>query len=606
MSVAMTFSNRFNRRTFLANSVAVSIANSFLWTPAAKAQMPMPDSAGTPLSTLEKTLDRYVAAYMAAMNAPGLTLGLTDARQTLRTAGYGFANVDRREAVSADHLYQIGSITKSFTALVVLQLHDEGKLDLHKPILDYLPWLPISEQFGRIASHHLLTHSAGLPDNLGVFSSDPTAKLVQAYKPGEHFHYCNAGFDILGMLIAKLDGRSWREAVQARIFNPLGMHDTRGVITTADRDRFATGYQPFMDDEVYPRLGRLVTAPWLVMDDTAGCIASTPGDMATYARMLINRGLKDGSRPERGRIVSEDSFTLFSTGYIKAEEFSPTASYGYGIAVDTLEGHKILRHTGGMVAYASSLHVDLDAGVAAFASINAMQGYRPTAVTEYAIRLLRADAEAKPLPRAPALTDPDAIDSAQDYAGTFTAPDGSTFEFYTHGKQLLLASPGYEMGEGHQHSPIPLQHIGGDDFICADGRREYSRYAFSFERQTLEAASTGAAEAKPGPVVAVTYGPNWYANKVYTGPKSWKVPEEFAALTGYYRSENPWGTDARVWILKDKLIASGTPMTPISGNLFRLGEEPWTPDTAEFSAIAGGKARLLKMVGIDFWRVEVD
>ena len=75
-----------------------------------------------------------------------------------------------------------------------------------------------------------------------------------------------------------------------------------------------------------------------------------------------------------------------STPYIKASEFSETASYGYGIAVDTLDGHKILRHTGGMVVFASSIHVDLDGGVAAFASINAMQGYRPTAVTEYAVR----------------------------------------------------------------------------------------------------------------------------------------------------------------------------------------------------------------------------
>ena len=117
-----------------------------------------------------------------------------------------------------------------------------------------------------------------------------------------------------------------------------------------------------------------------------GCIASTPGDMARYARMLLNHG-----QGPHGRIVSEQSFALMSTPHIKAPEFSQTASYGYGIAVDTLDGHKILRHTGGMIAFASSIHVDLDGGVAAFASINAMQGYRPTAVTEYAARLLRAE-----------------------------------------------------------------------------------------------------------------------------------------------------------------------------------------------------------------------
>jgi hypothetical protein len=72
------------------------------------------------------------------------------------------------------------------------------------------------------------------------------------------------------------------------------------------------------------------------------------------------------------RLISEESFTLFSTPHIKADEFSPTSFYGYGIAIDTLNGRKILRHIGGMVAFASSMHVDLDGGVAAFASINAM------------------------------------------------------------------------------------------------------------------------------------------------------------------------------------------------------------------------------------------
>ncbi len=378
--------------------------------------MPTPEAS----SPLEEKLDAYIAAYMPAMNAPGLTLGLSDASKTLRAAGYGYANVDQKIAVAASHLFQIGSITKSFVALVLLQLRDEVKLDLQKPILDYLPWLPIAESFGPITVHHLLTHTSGLPDNLGLFCTDPAARLAQGFKPGEHFHYCNAGFDILGELASKLDGRTWRKCVQARILDPLGMAETTGVITTSARDRSAVGYEPYWDDQAYPRQGKLAPAPNLVMDDTAGCIASTPGDMARYLRMILNRG----QGPEK-RIVSEESFTLFSTPYIKADDFSPTASYGYGIAVDTLDGHKILRHTGGMVAFASSIHVDLDGGVAAFASINAMQGYRPTAVTDSAIRLLRAQRESKPLPELlTSLPIQWRLKNAADYAGTFTAQDG--------------------------------------------------------------------------------------------------------------------------------------------------------------------------------------
>ena len=172
------------------------------------------------------------------------------------------------------------------------------------------------------------------------------------------------------------------------------------MITIESSARSATGYQPFFDDQVYPRQGRLVSRPPEVFDNPAGSIASPPGDMAVYLRTLLN-----GGQGAEGRIVSAEGFRLMSTPYIKAPEFSPSASYGYGIAIDFLDGHKILRHTGGMNCFASSIHVDLDGGVAAFASINAMQGYRPTLVTQYAVQLLRAEKEAKSLPAAIVLSD---------------------------------------------------------------------------------------------------------------------------------------------------------------------------------------------------------
>jgi D-alanyl-D-alanine carboxypeptidase len=194
----------FSRRAFLTRSAVAAAAAPLFWTPAAQAAMPMPKAAGP----LDENLDAFVVAYMSAMNAPGLTLGLTDAAHSLRSASYGFANLEEKLPLTPDHLFQIGSITKSFVALVLLQLRDEGKLDLHKPILDYLPWLPIREDFGPITIHHLLTHTSGLPDNQSFLSSDPNARLIQGFKPGEHFHYCNAGFDILGELVAKPSGKT--------------------------------------------------------------------------------------------------------------------------------------------------------------------------------------------------------------------------------------------------------------------------------------------------------------------------------------------------------------------------------------------------------------
>lgn len=591
--------DHISRRLFLTRSAGAAVATPLFWTTAMRAAMPRPAAA----TAVEKDLDAYIVDYMRAMNAPGMILALTDSSKTLRTAGYGFADVDKRIPVNEHHLFEIGSISKSFVALVLLQMHDEGKLDLPTPVLDYLPELPIDAPFGPITIHHLLTHTSGLPDNLGLFLGDSGARIVQGFKPGEHFHYCNTGFTILGLLAEKLDGRSWRECVQARILTPLGMTETVGVISTASRGRMAVGYQPFWDDQVYPRQGKLSPAPSLVMDDTAGCIASTPGDMARYARMLLNRG-----QGPNNRIVSEQSFVLMSTPCIKAPDFSETASYGYGIAVDTLDGHKILRHTGGMVAFASSIHVDLDGGVAAFASINAMQGYRPTAVTEYTVRLLRAEHEAKTLPAAPAIANPLEVENAADYVGTFAAAAGQKLEFAVEGKQVFLVDKG---------NRIPLQHTHGDNFISTiEG--VFANHTFIFGRAQAEspkagtqpatgsAAANGDAHKQPGPVVEVSYGSEWYVNNKYSGPRSFSVPKEYAALPGRYRSESAWGGQALVYIWKDQLMLDGNQLHRLGGRLFRVGDEEWMPDTAEFLCIFEGKPRILRLGGMDFWRVEID
>jgi D-alanyl-D-alanine carboxypeptidase len=563
-----------DRRTFLSlggGTAIAAAASPRLWglgaipSPAAKEEV-------------ETKLDAFTAAYMKAMNAPGMTQALTDKTATIRTAGYGFANVELKTPVSPDQLFQIGSITKSFTALIMLQLRDEGKVDLHRPVLEYLPWLPMNMPYGPITAHHLLTHSSGLPDASAIFQSDPAARHVQGFAPGAHFHYCNLGFAILGQMIEKLDGRPWYQCLQARILTPLSMTLTAAVITIDSSARSATGYQPFFDDQAFPRQGRLVPRPPEVFDSPAGSIAAPPGDMAIYLRMLLNGG---------HGIVSAEGFRLLSTPYIQATEFSPTSFYGYGIAVDVLDGHRILRHTGGMNCFASSIHVDLDGGVAAFASINAMQGYRPTAVTQYAVQLLRARRQAKPLPAPEALVDPAVVDNAADYAGVFRTAIGKELVFKANGKQLLLV-------DGAEQ--IVLQRSTGDTFVSTLPG-SFSDYSLTFARQQPGDGKT------PSLVVEVSYGPDWYANAGYHGDREFTSPAAYGALTGRYRSES--GDDVRVFVRKGKLWLGDTPLTEIGSSLFRIGTDSWSPDTAEFLTIVEGHARLLRAIGENYWRIEV-
>jgi D-alanyl-D-alanine carboxypeptidase len=536
-------------------------------------------------------LDAFTADYMRAMNAPGMTQALTDTTTTLRIAGYGFANVDQKVPVTPEYLFQIGSITKSFTALIVLQLQDEGKVELHRPVLEYLPWLPINMPYGPITTHHLLTHSSGLPDASAIFQSDPAARHVQGFAPGAHFHYCNLGFGILGQIIEKLDGRPWYQCLQARILTPLSMTQTAPVITINSSARSATGYQPFFDDQVYPRQGRLVPRPPEVFVSSAGSIAAPAGDMARYLRVLLN-----GGQGPNGRIVSTDGFRLMTTPYIQATEFSPTAFYGYGIAVDVLDGHKILRHTGGMNCFASSIHVDLDGGVAAFASINAMQGYRPTPVTQYAVQLLRAQRDGKPLPAPAVLADAVEVDNASEYAGVFRSGDGRELIFKVTGTRLALIDGSRE---------IVLQREQGDTFLSTVPD-SFSDHSLMFGRMQANSKTEKPATAPPSPplpVVEVGYGPDWYTNTAYQGEREFRTPAAYGAFTGRYRSDS--GDDVRVFVRKGRLWLGDSPLTEIGSSLFRVGDDSWSPDTVEFLTIVEGRARLLRVIGEDHWRIEV-
>src|SRR5688572_14915830 len=302
-------------------------------------------------------LDRFVEQFMRDMNSPGLTLVLADRAGVQRVATYGFGDLERQRKLNADELFQIGSITKSFLGIVLLQLRDEGKLDLHKPIVEYLPWFRVQSAFAPITTHHLLTHTSGLPGLPEVFPSDPAQRHVAAYPPGERFHYNNMAYSLLGLLAWTLDGRELPTLFRERIFKPLGMNQSEPAIDFEMRGRMPRSYQPFLSDRPYARHGQLCEAPSIITTSGAGCIAATARDMGAYIQMIANRG-----RGPQRNLISPESFELFAKRHIKAEDFGPAASYGYGIAVDELDGNPMLRHTGGMVSYMSAILADIASG----------------------------------------------------------------------------------------------------------------------------------------------------------------------------------------------------------------------------------------------------
>ncbi len=527
------------------------------------------ETSGTPAL---RAIDAFVERHRKERGIPALTLGLANREGAVAVRTYGHSDIKTGLALRPEELFEIGSITKSFVALTVLQLRDEGKLDLNQPIREILPWLRIESTYDPITVHHLLTHTSGLPNPLGL----PAGPLWTAHAPGQHFHYCNMGYQILGLLIETLDRRPLRESLRARILAPLGMSVSEPVISHEIRPRMPVSYWPLYDDRPFQRHGPIVEAPHIAMDNAAGCIASTPADMTLYMRMLLNRG-----RMPKGRLVSEESFALFMKPAIPAPGFGEGSGYGYGIAIQPVEGRTLLRHTGGMVSFSSAMQVDLDAGFGAFASVNAsLAGYRPNAVAAYALAVLRAEAEGRALPEMPELDDPYRVANAADYVGTYTAPDG---------RKLVLIAEGTLLKLVHKGEQVPLEILAPDNFYVS--HLDFALFPLSFGRVA-------------GAVTEASYGGDWYAGERYTGPRTFETSPDLQAYTGHYRNENPWEGSFRVVLNKGRLSIGGDPLVPLGPSLFRLGAEEHGPQRVQFQDMINGKAFRAIVSGTEYRRIE--
>ncbi len=303
--------------------------------------------------------------------------------------------------------------------------------------------------------------------------------------------------------------------------------------------------------------------------------------------------IANGGRGPKRRLVSEESFALFSKPHIKAEEFGPTASYGYGIAVDTLDGHHIVRHTGGMVSFASAMHVDLDAKVGAFASINAMQGYRPNPVAQYAIQLMRAVGESKPLPSAPELKPVTVVENAAEYAGLYNEVNRG-ISTRDPEIRILVDGNGLVLVSGSRR--VPLQLSARDRFVADDPK--FNRFVFVFGRANNDPKS---------PVVEVGWGGHWYVNDKYTGPKTFTNPKEWDHYIGHYRSENVWNGSLRIVQRKGQLLADGVvPLELKQDGMYYLHDEDSNTEWISFHDVVNGKAMRAKLSGDDYWRVDAE
>ncbi len=299
-----------------------------------------------------EAIEAYVEREMRRLKIPGISLAIVEGDQIVHLRGFGRARPDD-EAPTPQTPFFIGSLTKSVTALAIMQLVEAGKIELDAPVQSYLPWFRVADlrASAEMTVRHLLYQTSGLPTlsgeiQLADFDSSPGATkrqarelstLVLARPPGAAFEYSNANYNLLGLIVEAASGESYADYVQKHIFAPLKLNHTYTSPAEAKQDGLALGHRywfarPFAAPNMPIPLGAL----------PAGMLISSAEDVARYLIVHLNEG-----RYGDVQILSSAAINEMQRGAagVKAYGIS-VGQYGMGWFVSEIGSTKFVWHSG--------------------------------------------------------------------------------------------------------------------------------------------------------------------------------------------------------------------------------------------------------------------
>ncbi len=315
--------------------------------------------------------ERRLAALAERHRVPGASLGILRVGTAGRPdevieAAYGYANFPAKIEATTDTLFQIGSMSKVWTATLAMQLVDEGKLDLDAPVAEVLPELRLAdaEVAKSVTMRHLLNHTSGIDGDVFTDTGrgddcvekyvDLLSEQKQNHPLGVTWSYCNAGFVLAGRVIEKLTGLTWDAALREKIYAPLGLKHTVTLPEEALLFRTAAGH---VDRGGGDRTADPVLAPvWQLPRSLgpAGLISSTPADVLAFARMHLTGGLAaDGTR-----VLSADSAKAMTE--LEADlpdKYSIGDSWGIGWIRFGWDSRRLVGHDGNTIGQSAFLRV---------------------------------------------------------------------------------------------------------------------------------------------------------------------------------------------------------------------------------------------------------
>ncbi len=337
-----------------------------------------------------KSVDALFKQYAEEKKLPGVAYGVMYNGRLIHSKGIGLSQITSKIPASPQSVFRIASMSKSFTAMAILKLRDQGKLHLDEPASKYVPELKnqkyLSKDSPEITIRHLLTHGAGFPEDnpwgdrqLGIsdeaFSTMLKKGIQFSNNPGKTYEYSNMGFALLGSIIKNITGKSYQSYIQEEIWKPLGMSNTYWEYEKVPKGSLALGYrwintdwveQPLEHDGAYGAMGGMLT---------------TIDDFAKYVAFHL-AAWPERDEPEKGPIkrssVREMQFP-WNINDIAAKNKYPNGktglvvnAYGYGLSwTKDYALRTSIAHSGGLPGFGSNWRIfpDYNLGIISFSNL---------------------------------------------------------------------------------------------------------------------------------------------------------------------------------------------------------------------------------------------
>ncbi len=337
--------------------------------------------------TVDK-IESIVEQTMSENRVPGVAIGIVKDGEVVYAEGFGEANIESGNPVTSQSLFNVAHITNLFTATAIMQLVEQGKIDLDAPVTEYLPYFRLDDpRYTEITVRQLLDHTSGMP---GV-SIEPDAewkrmghdnpdnedgaleRLVRdldevtllAAPGGDETLFSNIGIDVLGDIIAKVSGQSYEDYMEANIFEPLGMEHSTFILDDADASLLTTGYQLNAANTMLTEWGFF---PFNMQHNPSIGLITNVDDINKWALAFLNGGELNGAR-----ILESDTL---------AEMWSPSSTmdwggifqdFGLGWPVSEADGHRLVWFVGDVPGQISNLILAPDDGAAVVAMTNSFR-----------------------------------------------------------------------------------------------------------------------------------------------------------------------------------------------------------------------------------------